>query len=408
MLSIITGLARSTNLLVPVLCGFAAVLAVACDKVPLLAPQESTITLSSASTLVQANGTTQIHAIVIEPSGTPVHDGTTVLFTTNLGTLLPVEARTQNGVATVQFLGNGQSGKATIKALSGGSASEALELSVGAGASGRVSVTANPASVPAAGGTTTISAAVVDASGNPLFGVPVSFTTTAGTFSSAVVNSDVSGTARTTLTTNQAASVTATAGSTTSAPVSITVAAVPVRPTVSITASGSTTPTEGGVTTLSVTVNSPATGGSPIQAVTVDYGDGSSDDLGSISGTISIQHVYGDSGSFRPTVTVVDSAGTSVTASTVIVVQPIILSIAATPPRETDPTIFDFIANISPPGTTVASYTWTFGDGTTQTTGTATVTHDYPNVPAKTYTVRVVARTSTGHSSIGTTTVRIP
>ena len=143
MLSIIAGLARSRNLRVAVLCGFAAVLAVACDKVPLLAPQESTITLSSASTVVQANGTTQIHAIVIEPSGTPVHDGTTVLFTTNLGTLLPVEARTQNGVATVQFLGNGQSGKATIKALSGGSASEALELSVGAGASGRVSVTAN-------------------------------------------------------------------------------------------------------------------------------------------------------------------------------------------------------------------------------------------------------------------------
>ncbi len=87
----------------------------------------------------------------------------------------PSEARTQNGVATVQFLGNGQSGKATIKALSGGSASDALELSVGAGAAGRVSVTANPASVPAAGGTTTISAAVVDASGNPLSGVPVTF-----------------------------------------------------------------------------------------------------------------------------------------------------------------------------------------------------------------------------------------
>ena len=141
------------------------------------------------------------------------------------------------------------------------------------------------------------------------------------------MNTDVSGTARTTLTTNQAASVTATAGSTTSAPVSITVAAVPVRPTVTITVPGSTTPTEGAVTTLSVTVTSAATGGSPIQAVTVDYGDESSDDLGSISGTISVQHVYEDSGSFRPTVTVVDTAGTSVTASTVIVVQPLVVSI---------------------------------------------------------------------------------
>ena len=105
----------------------------------------------------------------------PFTNGTTVTFTTNLGTLSPAEARTENGVATVQFLGNGQSGKATIKAISGGAASEALELSVGAGAAGRVSVTANPASVPSAGGTTTITAAVVDASGNPLSGVPVSF-----------------------------------------------------------------------------------------------------------------------------------------------------------------------------------------------------------------------------------------
>ena len=117
---------------------------------------ESTITLSSASTVVQANGTTEIRAIVLESSGTPVQNGTTVSVHDESRNAAAVEARTQNGVATVQFLGNGQSGKATIKALSGGSASEALELSVGAGASGRVSVTANPASVPAAGGTTTI------------------------------------------------------------------------------------------------------------------------------------------------------------------------------------------------------------------------------------------------------------
>jgi Bacterial Ig-like domain (group 1)/PKD domain len=409
MLSIIAGLARLRDLRVAVLCGFAASLAVACDKVPLLAPQESTITLSSASTVVQANGTTQIHAIVIEPSGTPVHDGTTVLFTTNLGTLVPVEGRTQNGVATVQFLGNGQSGKATIKALSGGSASDALELSVGAGASGRVSVTANPALVPAAGGTTTISAAVVDASGNPLFGVPVSFGTTAGTFSAAVVNSDTSGTARTTLTTNQAASVTATAGGTTSAPVAITVAAVPARPTVSpITVSG--TPTEGGVTTFSLTVTPPATGGSPIQAVTVDYGDQSSDDLGSVSGTISVQHVYEDSGSFRPTVTVVDSSGTSVTASTVIFVQPLLVSIDARKGPAAATTIpVTLTANVSPAGSSIASYTWTFDDGTPpQTTGTAETVHDFPIAPAKTYNVRVIARTSTRHASTGTTSVRIP
>ena len=93
---------------------------IACDKVPLLAPRQSTITLSSASLVVQANGVTEIRATVIEESGTPVHNGTTVMFTTTLGTLAPPESRTENGVAKVQLLANGQSGRASVKAISGG------------------------------------------------------------------------------------------------------------------------------------------------------------------------------------------------------------------------------------------------------------------------------------------------
>ena len=150
----------------------------------------------------------------LEPSGTPVQNGTTVTFTTNLGTLSPVEARTLNGVATVQFLGNGQSGKATIKALSGGAASEALELSVGAGAAGRVSVTANPASVPASRRN--------DDDLPPLFStrraIPFpeclsTFQHDGGLVQRVVVNSDAAGTRVTTLTTNrELRRVTATAG----------------------------------------------------------------------------------------------------------------------------------------------------------------------------------------------------
>ena len=125
MLSIITGLARSRHLRLGVLYTFAAVLTVGCDKMPLLAPQASTITLSTASTVVQTNGATEIRATVLEASGTPVQNGTTVSFTTDLGTLSPGEARTTNGVATVRFVGNGQSGRASIKAISGGAASAA-------------------------------------------------------------------------------------------------------------------------------------------------------------------------------------------------------------------------------------------------------------------------------------------
>lgn len=399
MPSILTGYRKTRNLRLWTLVLCLAAVSAACDKLPLLAPQSSTIKLSSASTNVQANGTTEIRATVLEPSGTPVQNGTTVTFTTNLGAVSPTEARTLNGVATVQFVGNGQSGKAAIRAISGGAASDPLELSVGAAAAGRVSVSANPTSVPATGGSTSVTAVVVDASGNPIAGVPVTFSTTAGSFSATVVNTDSSGTARTTLTTNAPASVTATAGGSTSTAVSITTSA---RPTVSISASG--TPTEGGVTTLSITAN-PGTGGAPIQNVVVSYGDGTSDDLGAVTGTVTVQHVYNGEGSYTPTATATDTSGASSSASTVIFVQPILVSVTATQ-DSTVPKRFHFTANVSPSTTSVASYTWTFGDGSTVTESDAQTSHTY--TVSGTRTVRVTARTSTNKTASGSTTVQVP
>jgi len=398
MLSIITGLGRTRNFRVWALAACAGALTLACDKLPLLAPQQSTITLSSQNTIVQANGTTEIRATVLEQSGTPVQNGTTVTFSTNLGALSPVESRTLNGVAAVQFLGNGQSGKATIKAISGGAASEALEISVGAAAAGRVSVTANPTSVPSTGGTATITAVVVDASGNPIGGVPVTFATNAGTFSAQVVNTDIAGRATTELTTSREASVTATAGATTSSPVTISITA---RPAVSIALAGGSTPVEGAITTLSVTVT-PATTGAPIQTVVVDYGDGSSDDLGAVSGTVSVQHVYRDDRSFSPTVTVTDSTGTTTSASTVIVVQPFIVTISATQSAGTNNVTF---TATTPAGVTIASYVWTFDDGGSATTTTPQVQHTYA-VDA-TYNVRVTVRSTTNETAQGSTTITV-
>ena len=80
---------------------------------------------------------------------------------------------------------------------------------------------------------------------------------------------------------------------------------VSVRPTVSIALSGTAVPTEGGITTFLLPRLRAATG-APIQNVKVDYGDGSSDNLGSVSGTFTVQHVYRDDGSFTPTVFTVE------------------------------------------------------------------------------------------------------
>src|SRR5215831_2115662 len=162
-----------------------------CQKVPLLAPSGSVITLTSSATVLPFNGSTFIQAQVIEAAGTPPHSGTHLTFTTTLGTIQPSDAETDSsGIAKVTFLAGGQSGTATITAISGGasvSATGAVKILVGAAAVGRVNVSATPATVPAVGGSTTISASVLDVNGNQLTTVPVSFVTTAGTLSASQV-----------------------------------------------------------------------------------------------------------------------------------------------------------------------------------------------------------------------------
>ena len=60
-----------TRILFAILFAADCALSVACQRVPLLAPSGSTITLTSAATALPLNGTAEIIAQVIEPSGTP-------------------------------------------------------------------------------------------------------------------------------------------------------------------------------------------------------------------------------------------------------------------------------------------------------------------------------------------------
>src|SRR4051812_46731826 len=172
-----------------------ALLSVACEKVPLLAPTGSTITLTALSTALPSNGSTTIIAQVIEAGGTPPHSGTLVTFTTNLGSIQPSEAETDlSGRVTVRYAAGAASGTATITAISGGvsaSGTNAVKILVGSAAVGRVNMGANPTLVPTQGGSSVITASVIDVNGNPLPNAPVSFSTTGGTLADAAVNTDV-------------------------------------------------------------------------------------------------------------------------------------------------------------------------------------------------------------------------
>jgi PKD repeat protein len=400
MHSIITGLGRLANLRLCALVACAAVTFVACDKVPLLAPPASTIRLSSASTNVQQNGTTELRATVLEPSGTPVHNGTTVTFTTNLGTVVPVDARTVNGVATVQFLGNGQSGKATVRAVSGGATSDPIELSVGAAAAGRVVVTANPNQVTA-GSPALITAIVTDVSSNPLSGVLVSFSTDFGTLSSSVNSTGSNGQAQAILTTTRDATVTATVGTGTATTGTVKVT-VNTTPEIAITTT-TTNPTEGQPVTFAVALSGTGTTES-FQSIVVDFGDGTTS--GQLSGSNqNVVHTYDRSGTYLVEATGIAPSGSTKRATTsVSVADRGIVNVTITKSPDTavnQKQPVQFTASVTGGGT-VRSYVWNFGDGQTFN-GSSQVTHSYSTSGTKTVTVTVT--TTDGNSGKGQTQV---
>src|SRR5690606_7236574 len=275
-------------------CALIAALAVAsCDKMPLVAPSGSTLTLIATSNVVPLDGATEIVAIVTEGTltggeengttagGTPVHNGTVVTFTTTIGRIEPAEALTTAGRATARLIGDGRSGTALVTAFSG-SATQSLEILVGAAAADFIAVTASPQSVPGTGGSSTITARVEDFDGNILAGVPVTFTTSAGTLSVTNATTNASGIATTVLSTTEEAIVTVTAGFasgevTVLIKPRITVTITPpLQATVGVPASFTITPAEDAIVT----------------DVVVDFGDGSDVSLGAITSATQTVHLF--------------------------------------------------------------------------------------------------------------------
>ncbi|MGE5815956.1 MAG: Ig-like domain-containing protein, partial [Acidobacteriota bacterium] len=248
----------------------------ACDKMPLVAPTGTVITLFANNTVLPVDGSIDITAIAIaggaQPStgtsggtggtttgagatagqGTPVHNGTHISFTTTLGRVDPQEAETHNGQVTVKLYANGASGVATVRAFSGGAASNELTINVGAAAAKTVVVSASPQTLNSSGGSATISARVLNASGSALSGVPVTFTADNGTLSSSTALTDGTGTASVTLTTTRETKVTATVSGDVKADVT-----VKVNPRIGITITPpTTTPTAGLASTFQIAVAS--------------------------------------------------------------------------------------------------------------------------------------------------------
>jgi adhesin/invasin len=420
-----------------------SLLAITCERVPLLAPSGSTITLTSSNTAVPVNGTTQLIAQVIEASGTAPHSGTTVTFTTSLGTIQPSEAQTDSaGRATTTFSAGNSNGTAVITAISGGAGGGAttgtgstttattnnvVRIAVGSAAVGRVSINANPALLGSIGGTSAISASVYDVNGNPLPSAPVSFTTTAGSLASTTVLTDTNGTANTTLQTVVTATVTATVGSS-SAPAT---GGTGTTPTATGQSSGSVIINVSGAPTLAITAPTAASAGTPstftfavtvptgvvVRDLTVGWGDSTPlQDLGAIGSSATVQHAYANPGTYQITGTLIDTAGDrfSVNTSVVVISTPnpsINITLPTVPAIVSYPYTAAITIQVTPPvGIGIADVSIDFGNGQFSDlgglTGSTVVTSQYSH--AATYKITVTVLDTLGRSTTGTATLILP
>jgi len=410
----------------------------ACNRVPLTAPSGSSITLTSATSVLAVNGTASIVATVVENAGTPPQAGTHVFFTTTLGTIQPSDATTDSSGRATATLTATSSGTAQITATSGGSStgSNPLRILVGTAAAQKVAVSATPATVPAAGGTSTISAIVFDVNGSVLVGVPVTFSTTAGTLSAGVATTDATGNAQSTLTTSVQATVTASVGvgtSTTTPPTTgtPTTGTTPTTPSATGQASGSvtvaiasaptlvitppsTSPTAGIPSNFTFAVTVPSTNGSAIKSLVVDWGDSSPlQNLGAVTGNAIVSHSFGSSGTYVVTGTVTDASGNSVAVSSVVFVQvapPLSVSLTTSTNGVAPNANTTFTATVTGLGTQVAqTYHWDFdinGDKTTDDTSSNTTVHTYTTTGNKSTKVTVTTNTGATASAARTVTIQ--
>jgi hypothetical protein len=382
-----------------------------CDKVPLLAPTNSTVTLTTASVFVPTGGSTEVTAFVAEKSGTPVQNGTSVRFSTNLGRVDPIDAQTKNGYAVATFLAGDASGVADVRATSGAtgtggtttgdttttSSSNVVRITVGAAASETVVLNASPSSVPAGGGTVTLIASVLDINGNRLRNVPINFSTDAGTLSATVATTDANGEARVELTTNRETNVTARAGAK-----SATLKILVNNPaTIAITANPSSVPPGGGTVALTALVLDSS--GNRLANVPVNFS--------TTAGTLSATQATTDSnGEARVQLTTSENTTVTARAGTASGTLQITLSGAITltvsPNSGTTSTTFNFTVT---PAQGAINVEVSFGDNTDINLGPITtpsnITHRYGTTG--TFVIRATQTNTGGTTSAAVVTVTV-
>ena len=385
------------------------VVVVACERVPLTAPTSSTISVTVDQTTLPLNGQATVRAVVIESGGTPVHNGTQVVFSTILGSFNPIEANTVNGVATSTFSAGAISGVTRINAYSGGastgsgnSSGSGVEVRIGAAAaSGNISVSATPSSVSQSGGTVTISAIVFDESSNPLSGVNVQFVSSTGALSATTAVTDSNGVARTTLNTTQSATVTAIAGAA-KGEVRVEVSAAP-SPTIDAPPTGVVG------TPVPIVVTFSGNGSSrQVATLVVDFGDGATETRTNITGSTAFNHTYQRAGGYTIIARATDVAGNTGVSSDAITISRVVpqAAVSANPNSGVAP-FNSTITTTAQPGTDgpPIESVRTFINGVLVNSSSGPGSFAYRFTAAGSYNIETVVTDTSGNESRATTVV---
>jgi parallel beta-helix repeat protein len=194
-----------------------------------------TLTLTAVPATLPVGNSSTLTATATDQFGNPVADGTTISFTTSLGSVSPVTATTVGGVVTATLTST-VAGVATVTATVN-SLSATAQVTFTAGAPFTLTLTAVPTTLPV-GNSSTLTATATDQFGNPVAdGTTISFTTslggvspvtatTVGGVATATLSSTVAGVATVTATLNSL-SATAQVTFTPGAPFTLTLTAVP-------------------------------------------------------------------------------------------------------------------------------------------------------------------------------------
>lgn len=290
------------------------------------APSGAVLLLKADSPFVPTNSSTTITVQLKKTDGSAVADGVEVSLGASAGELDQRKLRVSNGQASVVYRSGPAAGQAKITASSGAVTAE-LTLRIGSAPPGSVSLVSSPLEVPPTGADVELIATVSSSTGTLVSGAVVTFSTTAGSLSASEVVSNDRGEARSTLRTNVTTTVRAKVQdievSTTvrlKQRINVSVSTSPAEPSAGQTAQVSARVTDGD-------------GRSVAGRLRFVFGDGGSQDVGSINGSGGAAYTWAREGGYNLSAEFTDQEG-FLTRETIRVT---VRSGSTTPPTDPNP-----------------------------------------------------------------------